>query len=31
MLGKPSGPRIGSFVSQMGGERITEIIQRNRL
>lgn len=30
MLGKPSGPRIGSFVSQMGGERITEIIQRNR-
>lgn len=30
ILGKPSGPRIGSFVAQMGAERIREIIQRNR-
>lgn len=29
MLGKPSGPRIGSFVAQMGAERIRDIIQRN--
>lgn len=30
MLGKPSGPRIGSFVTQMGADRIQSIIQRNR-
>lgn len=30
MLGKPSGPRIGSFVAQMGAQRITEIIKKNR-
>ena len=29
ILGKPSGPRIGGFVTQMGADRITEIIRRN--
>ncbi|HOB34620.1 MAG TPA: lysine--tRNA ligase [Bacillota bacterium] len=30
MLGKPSGPRVGTFVAQMGAERIAEIIRRHR-
>lgn len=30
ILGKPSGPRIGSFVSQLGADRVSEIIARNR-
>lgn len=30
ILGKPSGPRLGSFVSQMGAGRIRDIISRNR-
>lgn len=29
MLGKPSGPRIGSFVAQMGPARIRDIIRGN--
>jgi lysyl-tRNA synthetase class 1 len=30
MLGKPSGPRIGGFVAQMGADRIKDIIAKNR-
>lgn len=30
LLGKPSGPRIGGFVAQMGSQRIQDIIQKNR-
>ena len=29
ILGKPSGPRIGGFVAQMGAERIKDIIRKN--
>ena len=30
LLGKPSGPRIGGFVAQMGAERIRNIISQHR-
>lgn len=30
ILGKPSGPRIGSFVAQMGAERIAQLIAQHR-
>lgn len=30
ILGKPSGPRIGSFVAQMGPERIAKLIAQHR-
>ena len=30
LLGKPSGPRIGGFVAQMGAKRISDIIKQHR-
>ena len=30
LLGKPSGPRIGSFVQQMGADRISGLIEKHR-
>lgn len=30
LLGKPSGPRLGGFVQQMGAERIRKLIEKHR-